>query len=75
MGPRIPEHGEFYPAQNPPIRRGEVTWSAENDRGARCLHRHRSFDAAAKCAAACNQPTPLAGTPQGAYEHAAGYHD
>lgn len=48
---------------------------ARNEAGAQCLHFHRTERAAQKCADQLNQPTPMPGTPQGAYEAAAGYHD
>ena len=49
-------------------------WQASDDDGVHCLHGHRSERAAADCAARLNVPRPTGlGTPQGAYEHAAGY--
>ena len=55
-------------------------WQAINEDGVHCLHAHRSEATAARCAAyltdhANRRPTPTHGTPQGAYEHAAGYQD
>src|SRR5262249_34260298 len=51
-------------------------WQAwRRDDGSHCLHRHRSLLAAQRCADQCNKPTPAPGTPQGAWDHAAGYPD
>lgn len=55
--------------------RGGMGWKAWNDTGASCLHEHRSERAAQRCCDALNKPTPTPGTPRGAYDHAAGYHE
>lgn len=62
--------------------RKEVSWtnntwkySAVNDHGARCLHAHITERGAQVCADRLNQSTRSVGTPQGAYEHAAGYQE
>ena len=49
-------------------------WQALAEDGSHCLHLHKTQHGADKCAKGLNRPTrhPLA-TPQGAYEHAAGY--
>lgn len=50
-------------------------YKAQVPSGGRCLHLHRKPDPAWRCAERLARPTPGAGTPQGAYDHAAGYHD
>jgi hypothetical protein len=48
---------------------------ARNEAGAVCLHLHRTERAAQRCADRLNGPTPGFGTPQGAWDAAAGYHE
>ena len=50
-------------------------WQAINRAGVHCLHGHRTERTAAVCAQGLNKPTPMPGTPQGAWDAAAGYHD
>lgn len=51
-------------------------WKARDERGAQCLHAHRSERAATNCAAQCNAPTRVEmHTPQAAYDRAAGVYN
>lgn len=50
-------------------------FKAQAQDGGQCLHLHRTTAAAQRCAAQLNKPTPQPGTPRGAYDYAAGYHD
>jgi Mn-dependent DtxR family transcriptional regulator len=56
------------------VRRG-MGWKAADDTGACCLHEHASERTAQRCCDQLNKPTLCPGTPRGAYEYAAGYHD